>query len=353
VLWALLCAVSRELCLGLRAVSQEVDGWKARAAAIPDPRIRQDALRSLALKRPHLDGAALFWTLPRRRNLALLRLLVSYEIALEFLDELSERVAGAGHRNAHQLHLALAEALDPGASISDYYCFLPGAVDGGYLTALVETCRRHCVSLPSYPRVRGVAVREATRAQVLALNHDPDAARRDAALQTWVAREFTGEPNASWFELSGAATASLTVHVLLALAAEPNLEASYLDRAHAVYFRWCSLAATMLDSYVDQFEDLTSGDHSYIGHYPNGDIAVDRLREIIGGALLEANTLSAGPRHAVLVASMVAMYLSRDSAWVPALRADTRQLIRAGGSLTRLLVPVLRAWRIAYGLRSP
>jgi hypothetical protein len=49
---------------------------------------------------------------------------------------------------------------------------------------------------------------------------------------------------------------------------------------------------------------------------------------------------------------MVAMYLSRDSAYTPELRASTRTLVDAGGSLTKLLLPILRTWRIAYGLRS-
>jgi hypothetical protein len=49
---------------------------------------------------------------------------------------------------------------------------------------------------------------------------------------------------------------------------------------------------------------------------------------------------------------MFAMYLSRDSANGPELRAATASLVQAGGSLTRLLVPVLRLWRTAYGLRA-
>jgi hypothetical protein len=34
------------------------------------------------------------------------------------------------------------------------------------------------------------------------------------------------------------------------------------------------------------------------------------------------------------------------------MRAGTARLARAGGTLTRLLVPVLRLWRIAYAQRS-
>jgi tetraprenyl-beta-curcumene synthase len=57
-------------------------------------------------------------------------------------------------------------------------------------------------------------------------------------------------------------------------------------------------------------------------------------------------------RDAVIVASMIAMYLSKDSARTPELDDYTRLLARAGGSLTRLLMPVLRTWRALYGQRS-
>jgi tetraprenyl-beta-curcumene synthase len=198
-LWALVAAAARQLIWGLPSVSIEISSWRASAQAIPDPRIRTDALRALAGKRTHLDGAALFWILPRRRNSHLLRLLVAYELILEFLDVMNERAAHAGQANGRQLHLALVEALDPDAQISEYYDFHPWRQDGGYLRALVEACRAHCAHLPSYPRVRVWAIREATRAQVLALNHDPDPAKRDVALRAWAAEEFPAETQASWF----------------------------------------------------------------------------------------------------------------------------------------------------------
>jgi hypothetical protein len=46
------------------------------------------------------------------------------------------------------------------------------------------------------------------------------------------------------------------------------------------------------------------------------------------------------------------MYLSSDSANTSDLHATTGSLVQAGGSLTKLLLPILRTWRIAYGLRS-
>ena len=171
-------------------------------------------------KRTHVHGAALFWTLPRRRNQQLLRLLVAYELIWDFLDNLNERAAGT--TNGHQLHLAVPEAIDLAAPLSDYYRHHPWRDDGGYLRALVETCRTGCRALPSYPLVREVAVREARRARVLALNHHPNPIQREAQLKQWVASEYPGHQQASWWELSGAASAPLTIHALLALAAEPH-----------------------------------------------------------------------------------------------------------------------------------
>ena len=336
----------------MRAVANEVGVWRRRAAVIGDAEIRNDALDALARKRPHLDGAALFWTLPNRRNPRLLRLLVTYELILEFLDNMNERAAHVGLANGRQLHLALIEALDPDAPISDYYRHHPWRDDGGYLQALVEACREHCMSLVSYARVRELAIREASRTVVLAFNHDPDPLRRNVALRSWVEQEFPGEAHASWFELSGAATAPLTVHMLLALAAEPIGSDSDIGDACAVYFPGMSLIATMLDSYVDQAQDKKSDGHSYIAHYLTPGLATRRICELITRSLHEARRLPNGHRHVVIAACMIAMYLSHDSAREPIRRRASRELICAGGAFTRLLLPVLRTWRMAYVLRS-
>ena len=303
-------------------------------------------------KRTHAHGAALFWTLPSRRNLALLRLLVAYELIWDFLDNLSERAVAQGQLDGRELHLAIAEAIDPQAPVSDYYRKLPWREDGGYLRALVEACREGCRRLPSYPLVRDVAVREARRAQVLAVNHDPDPARRDAALRRWVAAEFPGVQQASWWELTGAASAPLAIHALLALAAEPGCCATDVARIYGAYFPWISAATTMLDSYVDQIEDRAKGDHSYVSHYPTPQRAICDIRALVLRAVSEACALRDGHRHAVVAGAMIAMYLSKDTAPTPQLRAGTHAFMQAGGSLTQLLLPLLRIWRMAFAQRS-
>jgi tetraprenyl-beta-curcumene synthase len=350
--WALLAAATRELLWGLKAVSREISIWRVRALEIPDAPIREDALSSLDRKRGHTDGAALFWILPRHRDLGLLRLLVTYELIWDFLDCVNEHGADAGTANGRQLHKALVEALDPGSPISDYYRYHPWREDGGYLRALVEACRTSCAALPSYGRVRPYVVREARRAQVLALNHDVDPGCRDDALKAWALEECTGEQRLTWFELSGAASASMTIHAFLALAAQPACTETDVRQTCAVYFPWMSAATTMLDSYVDQAEDELHGNHRYISHYADDTLAGERVRDLVTRSAREARRLRNGHRHAVITACMIAMYLSKDSARTPDMRADTAGIVRAGGSLTRLLLPILRVWRIVFAQRS-
>ncbi len=344
--------MARELVWGLPAVASEVRAWRLRASTIPEPEIRGDALSSLANKRGHTDGAALFTILPRAREPGLLCLLVAYEIAWDFLDTVNERGADAGQVNGKQLHLALVDALDPCAPIADYYRHHQWRDDGGYLPALVDACRRHCQRLPSYDRVRSAILVEAFRAQVLGINHELDPLRRDADLRSWAARAFPGRRESTWYELSGAASASLTIHALLALASEPIDSDAPVEQVRDAYFPWISAATTMLDSYVDGTEDATNGDHSYVAHYPSSTLAAQRIGQLVERGLREAHALPDGECHALIAACMVAMYLSKDSARTPAMRETSASLVRAGGSLSRLLHPILRLWRIAYSQRS-
>jgi tetraprenyl-beta-curcumene synthase len=108
----------------------------------------------------------------------------------------------------------------------------------------------------------------------------------------------------------------------------------------------------MLDSYVDQDEDALAGRHVYVSHYRNDDLACRGIEGLISRSMSQARALPNGSRHAVIVACMMAMYLSKDSARSLQMRATTASLVRAGGPLARLLVPVLRLWRIAYGQQS-
>ena len=326
--------------------------WRRLARSIPDAVVRTDALNAIAEQRTHIDGAALFSTLPRARSPTLLRLLVAYEIIWDYLDNINERSAHIGVANGLQLHCALVDALDPRRPVSDYYRLSRWQEDGGYLRMLVAACWQYCERLPSYATVSPHLVREATRGKVCGLNHAPSGLQRDAMLKVWAEREFPQGHEAPWFELTAAASTNLTIFALLALASEPVCAERAIAQTQRAYFPWISVLTAMLDSYVDQAEDAASGNHSYVAHYPSQTLAIERVCQLIRRCVHEARSLDDGEKHAVIAGCMFAMYLSRDTALAPALRDTTTRLIRSGGSLSRVLHPLLRLWRAAYGLRS-
>lgn len=357
---ALARAGARELLWGLRLVSREVEGWRTRAAEIPDAKLRADAVGALRSKRGNINGAALFWSLPNRRSRDLLKALVAYEVLADFLDCVSERSAGLGAANGRQLHLALVEALDSQTAVSDYYRHLPNGGDAGYLRALVESCRANSTALSGYEQVRPLLSRAARLSSVLPINHEPDPIRRELALREWD-RERTAEDRElsgaradrrAWYERTAGASAWLTVLAMLALAAEREQEPQDAAQTYSAYLDSIAPAGAMLDSYGDIVEDAASGDHSYIAHYLSIEVAIERVGELVRDAGRAAGELPSGARHSVITACLIAFYLSKDAVRTAEAREGTRTLRRAGGPLVRLLLPVLRAWRIAYGQRS-
>jgi hypothetical protein len=199
--------------------------------------------------------------------------------------------------------------------------------------------------------VRTLIVREARLAAVLALNHEPDPNRRDDLLREWTTYHFGENIGHSWFELTAAVTSSLTVHMLLSHAAEPAMQDDTW-RAYIAYFPDVALLSTMLDSYIDGAADVASNHHSYISYYESEQNTIRRLSDLIQGTLAGTRNLNRGHRHAVVVAAMIALYLSDDNAHAANQHHHTMRLANAGGPLTRFLIPILRLWRIMYGLQS-
>jgi tetraprenyl-beta-curcumene synthase len=338
----------RELGWGLSAVRAEVAGWRARAAAIPDPVLRAHALASLEDKRALLDGAAFFWTLPDRRRPELLRLLIAFQLLANYHDQAGERAAKGGDGPAGSMR-TLVDVIDLDRSTPAYYGTGPGAPDGGLLHALAVACREGCTRLPRYDVVHAALVEQVARARTLDLEHDPDPRRRVAGLRAFAAGELGVDVGATaWWEPVAGCGSLLTAIVLLALAAEETTTEAELAGVVEAY-TWVATASTFLDNYVDQAEDARVGAHNYLAYYGSEDAAVAGVGAVVARALAEVGSLRHSARHEVLVASMAALYLSGPVARGPALRPHTRAIMAAGGPLTRLLLPVVRGWRIAYG----
>jgi tetraprenyl-beta-curcumene synthase len=348
---AVATSAAREIGWGLAGVRRELHHWRTLAARIPDPVLRMAAVGSLHDKRYYTDGAALFWVLPRRRSSELLALLAAYQTIANYLDYASERGAARRGGCGESLMLALVDAVDVDGPVHDYYADHPWKDDGGYLRALVQRCRAACASLPRYDLARASLLREARRGRALELCHDPDPQRRDTALKRLAVDELGGVPGAAWFEVAGSATSLLGVIAVLALAADERTTAEDLEAALAVYVPWVGALSLMLDGYVDQVEDAVTGSWSAVAYYATPDVACERIAALMRTALDGVAGLRRGEWHTVVIAAMIAMYLTSADATAEPLAARTRVLRGAGGRLTSAFIPALQAWRTLYRQR--
>lgn len=269
----------------------------------------------------------------------------------DFLDSLSETWRGTPD-DTLLLHLALVDAVSPGQPMRDY-CTRPAFPDdGGYLQSLVETCRECCRALPSFHEVAPILHKEARRIGVQAINHSVESETVAPALREWVNHEYRDTHEVEWFELAAAAGANLAIYALFVLAAEAHCSLERVENTYRAYFPWTGAVATMLDGFVDQFDDAQAGEHCYVAYYESSDAATKQISRLVGRCLSETHSLADSERHTLVAASMVAMYLSRDSARASPLSEASQQIAQAGGSLTCALLPVLRLWRIASKSRD-
>lgn len=346
---ALLGVAWRGLTWTIPSARRELRRWRERALRIPDLALRADALETLRREHMNAQGAALFAVLPRTRSLALLRLLVAFQVTLDYLDTVTERPAPDMRAHGDRLHRALVDALDPDAEPADYYGERPWEDDGGYLRELVETCRRGCVALPGYADVRPHVASAATHLSVQVLNHLTRPPDRDAALRDWADDGGRQYSELRWFERAAAASSTLGIYALLASAASRRLRAEQVRAIDAAYRPTVCLLCTLMDSLADHDEDRASGAHSYVAHYGSDEAAIERIAELVPQARAQARSLPSGSRHAVVVSGMVAMYLAQGSLVDATAGSNAREIRARAGWITAVAMPVTRLMALLRG----
>lgn len=341
---------TRQLAWVTPHVTCEIARWGRRAGEITDPTLRDAAVRTLREERLNVEGAAHYATLPLKRSAALVRTLTAFQIALDYLDTITERPDVYSLGGATRLHRALADAVAPEAPVGPY--FEPGGEDdGGYLEALVVACQHGCLALPGFPAVAPYVGLAARRLAVQAINHDPDPLRRGAQLQRWSALEFPGALDA-WWELCACGSSNLGLYALLAIAANDRSGVDHAIAIDAAYHPAVNTICTLMDAFADRGSDARTGAHNYLDYYASDEVAGARLAELAEQATACVRRLPVGRRHLNIVTAMLAMYLARTEPMGRAHREMSERIAAASGPIMPLALPLLRAFTTAVNALS-
>ena len=334
-------------------VRRQLARWRRRAEKIADPVLREVALDALH-KSGNIEGAAAFATFaPRSHRKLVLRAVVAFQVAYNYLDLLSELPAPDPAANARRLHEALLVALDwtgaegsVGTGSVDYYEYNRQHDDDGYLSEIVEECRATLAVLPSYAAVAPSARRAAERIVefqslgagepanahrategALSVADGPSVAGRPAvagllrctydALERWARAQTPAESGLQWWETAASAGSSLCVYALIAAGAQRRLDAREISAIEQAYFPWIGALHSLLDNLVDVAEDHATGQHNLIGCYPSTLEARTRMRVLAERSLQAARELP-GDGDGLILAAMASFYLSAPDASFPA-----------------------------------
>jgi tetraprenyl-beta-curcumene synthase len=342
---ALGATVARYLTRVLPFVRRDLAYWRERAREIPDPALRAHACASLS-KRGNIEGAALFAVLvPASRRRETVRALVAFQTAYNYLDTLCEQPSADPVANGRQLHRALVVALSPAVSHPDYYALHPQREDGGFLVALVDTCRTALATLPSHGAVAASAAAVAERiVSFQSLNLTERQGGHDA-LERWARRETPDGSGLAWWQTAGAGGSSLAVHALIATAARPVVTRRDVEAIEAAYFPWICALHSLLDSLVDVAEDERAGQHNLLSYYASPQQAAFAMKLVAQRAREAVDALPDERHHRVILTAMAGYYLSSPEARTPYARAIAANVAAVVGPLLGPVLALFKARR--------
>jgi tetraprenyl-beta-curcumene synthase len=327
---------------------REANCWQARAMAGHDPVLRGLALDAQQTKRRSLDGAVAFAAFgPRRSRARLVRALTAYQIIFDYLDTVSEQPSVDPIANGRRLNQALLTCIDPQGRSQDYYVHHTHRDDGGYMQGLVNAAQAAFSGLASHAIVTKTAQLAAVRIrEYQSLNHGDTHGSRDAFCR-WARLETYADTDLRWWEAGAAAGSSTTVLVLVAAAANPALGPYELAAIADAYCPWIAALHTLLDSLVDQQEDIAEGNHSLIDYYSTPQMTAARLAKIAAQALEHTRALPNSRHHALILAAMASFYLSDPHAHAPHADPARRGVLATMGDLAAPTMLVFRIQRMA------
>lgn len=331
------------------AVGREIERWMQCAERIPNENLRRQALASLHMKRFHAEGGCVFAAAHREHMERLVPLIVALQTISDYLDNLGDRTSSLDERDFRALHQAMLDAVGATHVTGDYYRHHPDQDDGGYLQALVETCRRGTERLPFYERVQSLVMLHVERYCDLQVYKHLPWSEREERLITWHANHPDASDEMYWWEFAAACGSTLGMFALFAEALSP-VSPARLEAVSNAYFPWVCGLHILLDYLIDLEEDAREGDLNFVSYYADVDQAVERLTLFVKRSVAAVRRLPDRDFHETVVEGLLAMYLSDRKVEQQQLQPVVGRLLAACGPRARFIHWLCKKWR--YWRRS-
>ncbi len=307
--------------------SADLRRLRTRAAAIQDAAIRREALASIRHKAFHVHGGCVFATfLPPAEIARYVSLIASFETAVDYLDNLCDRIGNADEDDFRALHEALIDAVTPAAPLRDYFRKRTGD-DGGYLAQRVAESQAGFGRLPSFDVARAGILDVTQRyCELQAVKH-LQPGERERRTETAFA---SVAPDLHWWEGAAASGSTMATFALAFAATTSALAESRAREIYAAYFPYFTALHILLDYFVDQAEDREHGELNFVACYPNADEAHAGIARIARLALQRVTALDEPEPHVFALRAMCGYYCTRPTL-SKAARSAALKIMREAG----------------------
>jgi len=320
--------------------------WKERAAQIPDPELKRQAQASIEAKTFHCEGGAIFGLLAREHYQNAIEFIVAYQTISDYLDNLCDRSTSQDPDDFRALHESMLHALTPDAPLTAYYRFRREQDDGGYLAALVDTCRRVLGRLPDYP-AGAQAVRELASLYIdLQVHKHVRKEERVPRLQAWFAEHQPHVPPMAWYEFAACTGSTLGIFCIISKLFDPSTTAGLVSDIKNAYFPWVQGLHILLDYLIDQEEDRAGADLNFCSYYSGDEELISRLGYFFTQAQASVANLPDARFHRLINRGLLSIYLADEKvAKQKNVRAVSKKLLRLGGATALFLYWHCRIYR--------
>jgi len=317
-------------------VREELAEWKLRAGTIPDPELRKQALASINTKQFHCEGGAVYVTADLAFRNELVPLIVAFQTISDYLDNLCDRSTSLDGADFRLLHQSMLDAVDPSATLTDYYALHSESVDGGYLAKLVSECQSRLARLPSFPVVQPYVRKLVSLYSDLQVYKHIHKDLRESELLAWWESKRVDYPTLRWNEFAAATGSTLGMFMLFVAATDPDLTLNDAESIQTAYFPYICGLHILLDYLIDQEEDREGGDLNFCRYYESAEQAGERIGWIAEEARLASKRLAGSKFHKMITEGLLAMYLSDPKAGKQSSVKVTRSMLMKKSPLSRL-----------------
>ena len=316
-------------------VHRELAGWKAKAEAIPNKELRQQALASMNHKTFHCEGGSIMALAALDRRDDAIEFIVAYQTISDYLDNLCDRSTSLDPEDFAALHEAMEDALTIGAEFRNYYRRREDQDDGGYLAALVNTCQSVLSRVPNYSYIASHLLELCRYYCDLQIHKHVSKEEREGRLKDWFSKNKGRLPEMGWHEFSACSGSTLGIFCLVSYALRQDFTDEDAQKIRDGYFPYIQGLHILLDYFIDQEEDRIGGDLNFCFYYKSEEEMLGRFIHFLNEADKHTRLLPDQKFHRLINRGLLGVYLSDNKvSQQKNVRSIARKFMRKAGSVS-------------------